>query len=161
MACPPKRILLATIGSLGDLHPCLALALGLLDRDHHPVIASTELYRTKVESLGLEFHGLRPDTSSQDPAVMRIVMDMRRGPDFLLRQMILPALAGTYEDLLAVASNVDLMIAGEIVLAAPLVAERLRLPWVSALLSPFSFYSAYDPPVSPYAPWITFLHRLN
>ena len=161
MSSSPKRILLATIGSLGDLHPCLALALGLRERGHLPIIASTELYRAKVESLGLEFHSLRPDTSSQDPAVMSIVMDMRRGPEFLLRQMILPALPGTYEDLLAVASSTDLMIAGEIVLAAPLVAEKLGLPWISALLSPFSFYSAYDPPVSPYAPSLTFLHRLN
>ena len=48
MAIPPKRILLATIGSLGDLHPCLALALGLRERGHQPVIASTELYRAKV-----------------------------------------------------------------------------------------------------------------
>jgi len=155
-----KRILLATIGSLGDLHPCLALALGLRERGHEPVIASTELYRAKVEGLGLEFHSLRPDTSSQDPSIMRVIMDMRRGPEFLLRQMIVPALPDTYEDLLAIAGTVDLMIAGEIVLAAPLVAEKLRLPWVSALLSPFSFYSAYDPPVSPYAPSLTFLHRV-
>lgn len=160
MAGPPKRVLFATIGSLGDLHPCLALALGLRDRGHHPVVASTELYRAKVEGLGLEFHALRPDTSSQDPAIMSIIMDMRRGPEFLLRQMMVPALPDTYEDLLAVAATVDLMIAGEIVLAAPMVAEKLRLPWVSALLSPFSFYSAYDPPVSPYAPSITFLHRV-
>jgi UDP:flavonoid glycosyltransferase YjiC (YdhE family) len=160
MPSPPKRILLATIGSLGDLHPCLALALGLRDRGHAPVIASTELYRAKVEGLGLEFHSLRPDTSSQDPAIMSIIMDMRRGPEYLLRQMMVPALPDTYEDLLAVAATVDLMIAGEIVLAAPMVAEKLRMPWVSALLSPFSFYSAYDPPVSPYAPSITFLHRI-
>jgi UDP:flavonoid glycosyltransferase YjiC (YdhE family) len=157
----PKRILLATIGSLGDLHPCLALALGLRDRGHQPVIASTELYRAKVEGLGLEFHPLRPNTESQDPEIMRIVMDMRRGPEFLLRQIILPALPDTYEDLLAVASGADLMIAGEIVLAAPLVAEKLRLPWVSELLSPFSFYSAYDPPVSPYAPSLAFLYGIH
>ena len=85
-------------------------------------------------------------------------MDMRRGPAFLLRELILPALPGTYQDLLAAASGADLIIAGEIVFAAPMVAEKLRLPWVSALLSPFSFYSAYDPPVSPYAPSLAFLH---
>ena len=161
MAIPPRRILLATIGSLGDLHPCLALALGLRDRGHYPVIASTELYRAKVERLGLEFHPLRPHTGADDPEIMRTLMDMRRGPEFLLRQLILPALPGTYEDLLAAAAGADLMIAGEIVFAAPLVAEKLRLPWVSELLSPFSFYSAYDPPVSPYAPSLAFLHGIS
>jgi rhamnosyltransferase subunit B len=161
MAIPPRRILLATIGSLGDLHPCLALALGLRDRGHHPVIASTELYRAKVEARGLEFHPLRPNTGADHPEIMRVLMDMRRGPEFLLRQLILPALPDTYEDLLAAADGADLMIAGEIVFAAPLVAEKLGMPWVSELLSPFSFYSAYDPPVSPYAPSLAFLHGLS
>jgi rhamnosyltransferase subunit B len=157
MAIPPRRILLATIGSLGDLHPMLALALGLRERGHQPVVASTELYRANVEGLGLEFHAIRPGIAPDDPKLMAGIMDMRRGPEVLLRQLILPALPDTYEDLLAVAAGADLLIAGEIVFAAPLVAEKLRMPWVSALLSPFSFYSAYDPPVSPYAPSLAFL----
>jgi rhamnosyltransferase subunit B len=161
MANAPKRILLATIGSLGDLHPMLALALGLRERGHRPVIASTELYRTKVEGLGIEFHTIRPNIEAHDPELMAGVMDMRRGPEVLLRQLILPALPDTYEDLVTAAEDADLLIAGEIVLAAPLVAEKLRMPWISALLSPFSFYSAYDPPVSPYAPSITFLRHFD
>ena len=161
MAIPPRRILLATIGSLGDLHPCLALALGLRERGHQPVIASTEVYRAKVEGLGLEFHPIRPNVAANDPKLMSEMMDMRRGPDVLLRQLILPALPDTYEDLLRVAVGAELLIAGEIVFAAPMVAEKLCLPWVSALLSPFSFYSAYDPPVSPYMPSLTFLHSVN
>ncbi len=161
MATSPRRILLATIGSLGDLHPMLALALGLRERGHHPVIASTELYRAKVEGLGLEFCRIRPDVAAHDPKLMSDLMDMKRGPEVLLRQLILPALPDTYEDLLKAAAGADLLIAGEIVLAAPLVAEKLGLPWVSALLSPFSFYSAYDPPVSPYAPSLAFLSGLG
>jgi rhamnosyltransferase subunit B len=161
MAIPPKRILLATIGSLGDLHPCLALAIGLRERGHRPIIASTELYRAKVEKLGLEFRPLRPDTRADDPEIMRVLMDMRRGPEFLLRQLVLPALPDTYEDLLSAAAGADLMIAGEIVFAAPLVAEKLGMPWVSEILSPFSFYSAYDPPVSPYAPSLALLHGIG
>ena len=113
MSNSQKRIVLATIGSLGDLHPCLALAMGLRERGHQPVIVSTELYRDKVQGLGLEFHSLRPDSGARDPEVMRKVMDMRRGPEFLLRQLILPALKETYEDLAAVVPGADLLIAGE------------------------------------------------
>jgi rhamnosyltransferase subunit B len=153
----PKRILLATIGSLGDLHPMLALALALRDRGHHPFIASTETYRAKVEALGFEFHSLRPDFSAVDPQLLRKIVHLRRGPEFLLCQLILPALKDTYEDLLEAASGAELFLTGEIVFAAPLVAEKLRMPWVSVILSPFSFYSAYDPPVSPFAPSLAFL----
>jgi rhamnosyltransferase subunit B len=157
MAHPPKRILLATIGSLGDLHPCLALALGLCERGHHAVIASTELYRAKVEKLGFEFHPIRPNIEARDPELLSKVMDMRRGPEFLLRKLIFPAVRETYQDLLAAATGCDLLVAGEIVFAAPLVAETMRMPWASAILSPFSFYSIYDPPVSPISPSFTFL----
>jgi UDP:flavonoid glycosyltransferase YjiC (YdhE family) len=46
------------------------------------------------------------------------------------------------------------MIAGELNLAAPLVAEKLGLPWASAILSPVSFLSAHDPSVLVNAPWL-------
>jgi UDP:flavonoid glycosyltransferase YjiC (YdhE family) len=41
-----KRIVLTTHGTLGDLHPYLALALALQKRGHQPVIATSEFYRT-------------------------------------------------------------------------------------------------------------------
>jgi rhamnosyltransferase subunit B len=154
-----KRILLATIGSLGDLHPMLALAIGLRERGHQVSIASTEIYRAKVEALGFAFHAMRPDIPARDPVLMETLMDMRKGPEFLLRRLILSALRDTYTDLVEAARGADLMITGEIVFAAPLVAEKLKMPWVSAMLSPFSFYSAYDPSVSPLAPSLDFLYR--
>ena len=55
------RIVLNTFGSLGDLHPYLALALGLQRRGHQPVIATSAIYRAKVEALGLAFAAVRPD----------------------------------------------------------------------------------------------------
>jgi rhamnosyltransferase subunit B len=36
-----KKVVIATIGSLGDLHPCLALALELGRRGHRVAIASS------------------------------------------------------------------------------------------------------------------------
>lgn len=40
-----KRILLAAIGSLDDLHPCIAVALKVKQRGHVVSFASTEYYR--------------------------------------------------------------------------------------------------------------------
>ena len=58
---PGQRILLATFGSLGDLHPYIAVGLGLRARGHTVTIATSELYRSKVEGEGLHFHAVRPD----------------------------------------------------------------------------------------------------
>ena len=39
-----KRILFAPFGSLGDLHPYMALAHALQQRGHQPVIATFETF---------------------------------------------------------------------------------------------------------------------
>ena len=152
-----KKILFATIGSLGDLHPCLALAQELRRRDHEVTIAATPYYREKVESCGIAFQPLRPDWDPTSGELIARCANIRRGPEILLREMVLPHLRDTYGDLLSAARDTDLMISGELVFAAPLVAEKLNLRWASATLSPISFLSAHDPSVlvnSPELYWL-------
>jgi rhamnosyltransferase subunit B len=141
----PKRIVMATIGSLGDLHPTLALALELQRRGHRVTVASTGHYHDKVQRLGIGFAALRPNWDPTDQQLIAQCEDLKSGPEVLFRKLILPHLKDTYEDLLAAATGADSMIAGELVFAAPLVAEKLRLHWVSEILSPTSFFSAHDP----------------
>ena len=40
-----RRVVVTTFGSLGDLHPYLALALGLRARGHDVVVATGKCYR--------------------------------------------------------------------------------------------------------------------
>ena len=56
-----KKIVIATIGSLGDLHPCLAIGQELLRRGYKVTIATTSYYKQRVEAHGLIFRSLRPD----------------------------------------------------------------------------------------------------
>ena len=72
------RIVFAAIGSLGDLHPCLALALELKRRGHSVKIASTEGYGGKVEEHGVLFHAMRPNWKPQE--LIRQCEDLRTGP---------------------------------------------------------------------------------
>jgi rhamnosyltransferase subunit B len=48
-----------------------------------------------------------------------------------------------------------------VTLTAPLVAEATGICWVSAVLSPISFFSAYDPPTPPTMSWLHPLMRLH
>ena len=140
-----KNIVIATIGSLGDLHPCLALGRELLNRGCRVTIATTPYYKSKVEGAGLCFRSMRPDWNPTDFRLIRSCEDLRRGLEVLYRQMVLPELEHTYHDLMSATADADLLIAGELVYAAPLVAEKSGLPWVSLILSPFSFFSCIDP----------------
>ena len=140
-----KRILFATIGSLGDLHPCLALGLELKRRGHSVAIACAEFYRKKIEAHDILFRPMRPNWKPNDQELIRQCETLRTGPEVLFRRLILPHLKDTYQDLLFAARDTDLMISGELAYAAPLVAEKLRLNWVSVILSPSSFFSSRDP----------------
>jgi UDP:flavonoid glycosyltransferase YjiC (YdhE family) len=158
-----KRIVLTTFGSYGDLHPYLALARGLMKRGHEPVIATTEIYRPKVEQEGIAFHATRPDLADlgDQAEVVRRVYDPRHGAEYMTRQLIMPHLPRTFDDLAAVARGADLLVSHAITYAAPLVARKLDLPWLSTILSPMVFLSTYDPPTLPPAPWLKHLHRFS
>ncbi len=155
------KILFAVFGSLGDLHPHIALALELKQRGHDIVFCTLEYYREKILLLGFEFFPMRPDIDPDDRELAREFMDAKTGTEKLLREMLFPALRHAYDDLTAAIKSCDLIIASEVAFAAPLVAERLCLPLISTALSPGGFFSAYDPFVPPNMPWLSKLRFLG
>jgi UDP:flavonoid glycosyltransferase YjiC (YdhE family) len=157
---PAKRIVLTAVGSLGDLHPYLAIAVGLKERGHEAIVATSACYRRKVEALGLCHRTIRPDSDCvTDPAVMRRFMDLRWGTFRCLREFIVPALVESYEDTLAAAEGADLLVSHSITYATGLVAEKQGIPWVSTLTTPSCVFSAFDPPLIPGYPEVSKLLR--
>jgi UDP:flavonoid glycosyltransferase YjiC (YdhE family) len=74
-----SRIVLSTIGSFGDLHPKIAIAIELQKRGHDVVFATHKEYLGKIEALGFECHRMRPDnTALGDPHEMARMMDLKR-----------------------------------------------------------------------------------
>jgi rhamnosyltransferase subunit B len=156
-----SKIVFTTIGSLGDLYPQIALAIELRHRGHDLVFAVMPEYRLIVEQLGFKFQPLRPDgTIMNDPQHIARIKDLKTGTEYCVRQLLMPTLRDTYTDLLDSARDADLIIAGDIVYAAPLVAEKLGIPWVSLALAPIAFYSITDPSV-PVQQFLDKLHGLG
>lgn len=156
----PKAIIITTFGSLGDLHPYLAIALGLAARGHRVKIATGEAYRSKVESEGIGFHAVRPNISPDDHEAIRRAMDAKKGSEYVLRHMLLPHLRSSYEDLTEAVAGADLLVTHAITYAGPLVAEKTGIRWVSSVLAPISFFSACEPSVLSPAPWLATLGRI-
>lgn len=147
-----KRIVLTTFGTLGDVHPLIALSLELIQRGHRPVLAVAEMFRRKIEPLGIEFRPIRPNLNPEDSELVALLMDIHKGTERTLREILFPAIRESYADLLAVVQEeggADLLLSGELVYAAPIVAEKTGIPWASYVLAPLSYFSAYDPPVLP------------
>jgi UDP:flavonoid glycosyltransferase YjiC (YdhE family) len=148
-----RKIVFTTLGSLGDLHPYLAIALGLKARGHEAIVATGDCYRAKIESLGLGYRPLRPGCAwVTDIKIMRRFMG-RLGLVRIGTELVLPALRDSYEDTLAAAEGADLLIS-QIPFAARLVAEKTGIPWVSTIHIPLLFFSAHDLGVFPLSPFL-------
>lgn len=159
----PRRIVLATWGSFGDLHPFMALGLGLRARGHQVVLATTDIYREKVEGEGLEFRRMRPDMppTEEITALIRKIMDPKQGTKTVIKEGLMPHVRDQYADLMEAAAGADVLLNHPIVHTGPLVAEKLGIPWVDCMLQPMLLLSSHEPPVPPEMPALAALYRLG
>jgi rhamnosyltransferase subunit B len=153
------RIVITSFGSYGDLNPYVALAQGLRERGHRPVLAIQPHFRPVVEAAGLAFRPVRPDLDPGDPDWSRRALDPRRGSEFLIRRLLMPRIRQSYEDLLAATRGADLLLSHPLTYAGPVVAEVLGIRWAASVLAPLSLFSTDDPPLFVPSPALAALHR--
>jgi rhamnosyltransferase subunit B len=151
----PKRLVITSGGSHGDLFPYIGLALAMKRRGHAPVVATNVGYRAEVEREGIDFAEAGPPIDPSAPNARDLferVMDPVKGSEVIVSELLMPKLRETYEQLRAAIDGADLLVTHPITYAGPLAAEHAGLPWVSTVLAPLSFFSARDPAVLPTAP---------
>ncbi len=142
------RVLLATFGSLGDLHPYLAVGRALLARGHQARIATSSDYQSNVEAAGLEFVAVAPSLAQlgTPQELARRLADPLRGTQTMVRDLIMPHLRESHRQLHAAALGADLLISHPLTFMLQVVATEQRKPWLSSVLAPGSFLSRDDPP---------------
>lgn len=157
------HIVLNTFGSFGDLHPYLALAIGLKARGHHPVLATSAVYRRKVEAEEIGFAPVRPDVGEllNRPEFVKKLWHPRRGTEYLIRDYLIPHVRQSFADLRDACGKADLLLTHVAAYAGPIVGEYLKIPWLSVALQPATFFSASDPMVIPAVPWVRHLYPLG
>ena len=145
------------------------MARSLIEHGQQAVLATSPEYRQVIEEAGIEFAPVRPGFAELGDYRSLVIkaFDVRRGPEFLIRELIMPFLHLAYADLWQASAGVDFLVSHPLTYALPLVAEKRRLPWVATILSPMSFVSCYDPPTIPGLSWFDrfrscrpWLHRL-
>ena len=88
-------------------------------------------------------------------------MDPRHGAEVVVREILVPYLRDSYRDLEAACDGADLLVSHVLTYAAPILGEKTGIPWVSTVLSPMVFASAYDPPALAPIPWLARLRPLG
>jgi len=154
----PPRIILCTAGSLGDLHPFIALGLALKARGVQAEIATSEEYGTKVGAEGLIFHRVGPGVErlSADLGmdIAGLTEAIARSDRFLFEKVMLPYLEDWTREVEVVARGASAVVGATFAAGAAMAAELAGVPYVSAALQPTVVFSAYDPPYLPRAPWL-------
>ena len=155
------NVLLCSLGSHGDIHPYVALGRELLRRGHVVTFATSSCYRDLIEGHGIAFTPIRPESPHNDRAAMARIMDARKGPKTVIKQIVMPAFRDTFQDLLKPAARADVLVSHVLTHAVPVLAEKLGKPWASTVLSPMVFFSAHDVPVLSPLPSLAKLRALG
>ena len=161
---PSAHIVIATVGSLGDLFPFLAIGQELRRRGHRITVATHAIHQQPVEQAGLCF----ADASGIPEPVDRAAFTARafhpwRGPRFVVHDFAALDVAASYERLRPICADADVLITSTLAFAAQIIGEQLRaerrVRWFSAVLAPAGFLSASDPPATGIASVDRFLRH--
>lgn len=147
------RIVLATIGSLGDLHPFIAIGRSLAERGQQIVLGVPADGVAKVRAAGLDAAPILPSYGeicgrlglTEEQTVTRLMDD----PGFIMDEILIPSLGPSTRALDGLAEGADVLVASIFAFAAGIVAEKRRLPLASVVLQPMTLMSAWQPPVAP------------
>jgi rhamnosyltransferase subunit B len=129
------RILIHTFGSSGDVNPFFALALELRQRGHEVHFALAPTFAARAESLGFTATIVGPDPDYDSDLVRQMLTpggDITRPVRLLFERVLIPSIGPATEVLEPLARDADLFLSHTIQLAAPIVAARTGVAWVSA-----------------------------
>ena len=144
----PKRFLISTIGSYGDVHPPLGIALELKRRGHQVTMAAQDKYEPRIRDLGLGYTIIKPGEKEFGPEQNWIDKGMHpiKGPEWVFRQVAFPYIRENYFNLLEAARGADVLTGQILTTVIPVLAEKLGKPWANLILQPTLFFSRHDPP---------------
>lgn len=154
----PPRIVLCTAGSLGDLHPFIALGLALKARGVQAEIATSPEYGPKIIAEGLVFHSVGPGLAElermfgMDKAAL--TEQVAKSNTFLFEKILLPNLEDGARAVIAAAEGCVAIVGSTFAAGAGMAADVLGVPFMPVALQPTVVFSPYDPPVLPRTPWM-------
>ena len=142
------KILLAPVGSHGDVHPFIAVGRTMKRRGHEVVLITSEPFRELAERHGFDF---APTGTADDyealihhpdlwhPTKALSVLFAGERPERLLRSAY-AQIAAHYE------RGNTVLLGGTLGLAARIAHEKLGIPFLSVHLQPSAVLSLTDPP---------------
>lgn len=140
------KVIVIGLGSAGDVHPNVGLALALRRRGHRVIFVAGSVFRSLAERAGLEFIGLGTDEEYYEAIRDPDMWNPFRAFRVVTRRLMLPMLRPIYE---LIAEHNE---PGETVVAAPgtafgarMAQEKLGAPLATVHLQPIMLRSTVEP----------------
>jgi len=138
------KLLLPTIGSAGDVHPVVALAIELQRRGHRATILTNPLFQSLIEGQGV---GFLPVGTIEDARATIADPDLwhpRKGFEVVARRAILPAMTEVYRHIERLADSDTIVASSGIAFGARIAQERLGVATATVHLQPSIIRSLVD-----------------
>ncbi|MEW5307933.1 MAG: hypothetical protein WDW36_010301 [Sanguina aurantia] len=147
------HIVIAAVGSLGDLFPFLAVGQALQAAGHRITVATHAIHQQAIEQAGLVFADASGMAEPEDrEAFTAQAFDRWHGPRFVVHDFAAIDVRQSYEKLAPIVAQADVLITITLAFAGQILGEQRgrdrSLHWLSAVLAPAGFLSAYDPPAT-------------
>ena len=150
------KVVINTIGTLGDLHPLIDVAFELKAKGLNPVFATSNDYLEKLENAGFEAHGIvegfleRAAKSglSKEQFMRKLMTNQKK----MMEDFVLAPLAPSAEKLDAIIDGAIGVIGGPFSYAGHVIADKYNLKFIMTVLQPGLFETRYDPIVTPDMP---------
>jgi sterol 3beta-glucosyltransferase len=144
------RIVIITVGTLGDVQPFVALGVGLKQAGHTVTICTSSRFHTFISEYGLNYAYMNDELLKLlDTEAGKAAIESQGNIVFLWRQAML-SIRQTLDEAWVAAQSAEILIYHPKALAGYHIAEKLQIPgFVSLLLPLFTPTSAFPSPIFP------------
>lgn len=130
------KLLFATLGTLGDIKPSLAIAKAAALRGHEVTFATTNSFRSLVERLGIPYVSFGSDDYLSNSGARSALLKPTTGFSSFMAMSNLDDMEAMFWRLDQLTDQVDGIVSTPFVMAAHLIAQKKGLPLVSCATSP-------------------------
>lgn len=141
-----KNILLPTVGSTGDVHPFIALGLGLRVRGLRPHLIANEHFRALITKQGLDFIPMGTTAQYRQMVENPDLWHPAKGFQVLVDHSIGPYVQPLYDIIAGFNPANTVVVSAGVLYGARIAHEKLGMPWLTVHLQPALFRTVYDTP---------------
>ena len=131
------RIVLASVGSLGDIHPFIALGQALKQRGHAVTLVCNDDHADSVRQAGVDFASTGPDVNLAAATASPHLWDPIKGLGVFWKHMLAPAIAPTFRQIARIAADGPcVVVAPPVMFGARIARDALGVRLISAYTAP-------------------------